>query len=152
MWISNGGFAYVYIVFARIEDDKYITAFIADRSMPGIVLGEEEPKLGLKSSSTRMVYFEDCKVPVENMLGGRGKGFYIAMNALNVGRIKLGAAVLEASRVVIKDSVMFGNERKQFKVPISSFGAIQHKLGQMTALLYAAESAIYRAGNEIEKN
>lgn len=112
MWISNGGFAYVFIVFARIENDKYITGFIADKSMDGIVLGEEEPKLGLRSSSTRMVYFEDVKVPVENLLGGRGKGFYIAMNALNVGRIKLGAGVLESCRNITSLGVSFANERK----------------------------------------
>lgn len=96
MWISNGGFAHVFIVFARIEEDKYISAFIVTKDMNGITLGEEEPKLGLNSSSTCMVYFDDCKVPVENLLGGRGKGFYIAMNALNVGRIKLGAGVLDS--------------------------------------------------------
>ena len=94
MWISNGGFAFLFIVFARIEDDKYITCFIAEKGMKGLVLGAEEPKLGLRSSSTCMVFFEDVKIPVENMLGERGKGFYIAMNALNVGRIKLGAGVL----------------------------------------------------------
>ena len=98
MWISNAGFAYVFIVFARIEQDKYITGFILDQSMEGIVLGEEEPKLGLRSSSTRMVYLEDVKCPVENLLGGRGQGFYMAMNALNVGRIKLGAGVLDSMR------------------------------------------------------
>jgi len=94
MWISNAGFAHVFIVFARIEDDKYITGFICTADMEGLTLGEEEPKLGLRSSSTRMVYFEDVKVPVENLLGGRGQGFYMAMNALNVGRIKLGVACI----------------------------------------------------------
>ena len=111
MWISNGGFADIFIVFARIEDDKYITGFITDKNMKGLVLGEEEPKLGLRSSSTRMVYFEDVKVPVENLLGGRGKGFYIAMNALNVGRIKLGAGVLESCRNLTSLAVSYANER-----------------------------------------
>ncbi len=124
MWISNAGFAYVFIVFARIENDKYITGFILDLSMEGIVLGEEEPKLGLKSSSTRMVYLEDVKVPVENLLGGRGNGFYMAMNALNVGRIKLGAGVLDSMRNITSLATNYANERKQFKVPISTFGAI----------------------------
>ena len=94
MWISNAGFAHVFIVFARIEDDKYITGFICTKDMDGLTLGEEEPKLGLRSSSTRMVYLEDVKVPVENLLGGRGQGFYMAMNALNVGRIKLGVGCI----------------------------------------------------------
>ena len=97
MWITNAGFAYIFITFARIEDDKYISCFIITKDMGGITLGNEEPKLGIRSSSTRMVYFEDCKVPIENLLGGRGKGFYIAMNALNVGRIKLGIATISTA-------------------------------------------------------
>jgi len=104
MWISNGGFAHVFIVFARIEKDKNITCFVLTKDMKGIVLGEEEPKLGLKSSSTRMVFLEDVKCPVENLLGERNGGFKIAMNALNVGRIKLCAGTLEACRIVTRDS------------------------------------------------
>jgi len=100
MWITNAGFSHVFIVFARIEDDKYISAFILDKSMKGIEIGEEEKKLGLRSSSTAMVFLEDVKCPVENLLGGRGKGFYIAMNALNVGRIKLGAGCLDAMKKI----------------------------------------------------
>ena len=112
MWISNGGFADIFIIFARIEDDRFITGFILDKTMPGLTLGAEEPKLGLHSSSTRMVFLEDVKVPAENLLGGRNKGFKIAMNALNGGRLKVCAAILDQSRVVISDSVSYANERK----------------------------------------
>ena len=152
MWISNAGFADIFIVFARIADDKNITGFILEKGMEGIVLGEEEYKLGLNSSSTRQVFFNDVKVPAENMLGGRGNGFKIAMNSLNVGRIKLSAAILDACRRVISQSIKYANERIQFKVPISKFGAIKHKLAEMASKTYAIESATYRSGNEIEKN
>ena len=152
MWISNAGFADVFIVFARIEDDKNITGFILEKGMEGINLGEEENKLGLNSSSTRQVFFNEVKVPVESMLGGRGNGFKIAMNALNVGRIKLSAAVLDACRRVIGLSTSYANERIQFGIPISKFGAIKHKLADMAVRTYAIESATYRAGNDIEKN
>ena len=152
MWISNAGFADVFIVFARIEDDKNITGFILEKEMEGITMGEEEYKLGLNSSSTRQLFFNDVKVPVENMLGGRGNGFKIAMNALNVGRIKLSAAILDACRRVIGLSTSYSNERIQFGIPIAKFGAIKHKLADMAVRTYAIESATYRAGNEIEKN
>ena len=152
MWISNAGFADVFIVFARIEDDKNITGFILEKGMEGITMGEEEYKLGLNSSSTRQVFFNDVKVPVESMLGGRGNGFKIAMNALNVGRIKLSAAILDACRRVIGLSTSYSNERIQFSIPIAKFGAIKHKLADMAVRTYAIESATYRAGNEIEKN
>ena len=152
MWISNAGFADVFIVFGRIEDDKNITGFILEKGMEGITMGEEEYKLGLNSSSTRQVFFNDVKVPVESMLGGRGNGFKIAMNALNVGRIKLSAAILDACRRVIGLSTIYSNERIQFGVPISKYGAIKHKLADMAVRTYAIESATYRAGNEIEKN
>ena len=152
MWISNAGFADVFIVFARIEDDKNITGFILEKEMEGITMGEEEYKLGLNSSSTRQVFFNDVKVPVESMLGGRGNGFKIAMNALNVGRIKLSAAILDACRRVIGLSTSYSNERIQFGIPIAKFGAIKHKLADMAVRTYAIESATYRAGNEIEKN
>ena len=152
MWISNAGFADVFIVFARIEDDKNITGFILEKEMEGITMGEEEYKLGLNSSSTRQVFFNDVKVPVESMLGGRGNGFKIAMNALNVGRIKLSAAILDACRRVIGLSTSYSNERIQFGIPIANFGAIKHKLADMAVRTYAIESATYRAGNEIEKN
>ena len=152
MWISNAGFADVFIVFSRIEDDKNITGFILEKGMEGITLGEEEHKLGLNSSSTRQVFFNEVKVPTENMLGGRGNGFKIAMNALNVGRIKLSAAVLDACRRVIGLSINYSNERIQFGIPIAQFGASRHKLADMAVRTYAIESATYRAGNDIEKN
>ena len=152
MWISNAGFADVFIVFARIEDDKNITGFILERGMEGITLGEEENKLGLNSSSTRQVFLNDVKVPIESLLGGRENGFKIAMNALNVGRIKLSAAVLDACRRVISLSTNYANERIQFGIPISKFGAIKHKLADMAVKTFAVESATYRAGAEIEKN
>ncbi|MBF04490.1 MAG: acyl-CoA dehydrogenase [Flavobacterium sp.] len=152
MWISNAGFCSVFIVFARIEDDKNITGFIVENDPSnGISLGDEEHKLGIRSSSTRQVFFNETKVPVENMLAGRGEGFKIAMNALNVGRIKLAAACLEAQRRTISGAVNYANERVQFKTPIASFGAIQSKLAEMATNAYAGESATYRAANDIEK-
>ncbi len=151
MWISNAGFCNTFIVFARIEDDKNITGFIVENDPSnGISLGEEEKKLGIHSSSTRQVFFSETKVPVENMLAGRGDGFKIAMNALNVGRIKLAAASLDAQRRVISTAVKYANERIQFKVPISSFGAIKLKLAEMATNAYVSESASYRAGKNIE--
>ena len=153
MWISNAGFAETFIVFARIEDDKNITGFIVeyDKDNPnGITLGEEEHKLGIHSSSTRQVFFSDTKVPVENMLSERGGGFKIAMNALNVGRIKLAAACLDAQRRVITEAVKYANERVQFKTPIVKFGAIKAKLAEMATSAYAGESACYRAAKDIE--
>ncbi|NHN24234.1 acyl-CoA dehydrogenase [Flavobacterium jejuense] len=151
MWISNAGFCQVFIVFARIEDDKNITGFIVENDPAnGISLGDEEHKLGIRSSSTRQVFFNETKVPVENMLAGRGEGFKIAMNALNVGRIKLAAACLEAQRRTITGAVVYANERQQFKTPISSFGAIQSKLAEMATNAYAGESASYRAAHNIE--
>lgn len=152
MWISNAGFCNVMIVFARIGDDKNITGFIVENDPSnGISMGDEEHKLGIRSSSTRQVYFNDTKVPVENMLAGRGEGFKIAMNALNVGRIKLAAACLEAQRRTISTAVNYANERIQFNVPISSFGAIQAKIAEMATNAYAGESATYRAASDIEK-
>ncbi|MBE9576763.1 acyl-CoA dehydrogenase family protein [Flavobacterium proteolyticum] len=151
MWISNAGFCNVFIVFARIEDDKNITGFIVENDPSnGISLGDEEHKLGIRSSSTRQVFFNETKVPVENMLAGRGEGFKIAMNALNVGRIKLAAACLEAQRRTITGAVNYANERVQFKTPISSFGAIQAKIAEMATNAYAGESATYRAASDIE--
>ncbi len=153
MWISNAGFCNMMIVFARIEDDKNITGFIVeyDSENPnGISLGEEEKKLGIHSSSTRQVFFNDTKVPVENMLSERGSGFKIAMNALNVGRIKLAGACLDAQRRSIDASVKYANDRVQFKTPIANFGAVQSKLAEMATSAYAGESASYRAAKDIE--
>jgi alkylation response protein AidB-like acyl-CoA dehydrogenase len=153
MWISNAGFCNVMIVFARIENDKNITGFIVEydrENTNGITLGEEEHKLGIRASSTRQVFFNETKVPVENMLAGRGEGFKIAMNALNVGRIKLAAACLEAQRRTISGAVNYANERIQFNTPISSFGAIQAKLAEITTNCYVDESATYRAAGDIQ--
>ena len=151
MWISNAGFCNLLIVFARIEDDKNITGFIVENDPSnGISMGDEEHKLGIRSSSTRQVFFNETKVPVENMLAGRGEGFKIAMNALNVGRIKLAAACLEAQRRTISGAVQYANERVQFKTPISNFGAIQAKIAEMATNAYAGESATYRAAADIE--
>lgn len=151
MWISNAGFASLFIVFARIEDDKYITGFIVENdSENGITFGEEEQKLGIHSSSTRQVFFNETKIPVENMLSERGNGFKIAMNALNVGRIKLAGACLDAQRRVITQATQYANERIQFNTPISKFGAIKAKLADMATAAYVGESAVYRAAKDIE--
>ncbi|NNK40002.1 MAG: acyl-CoA dehydrogenase, partial [Winogradskyella sp.] len=151
MWISNAGFCKLFIVFARIENDKNITGFIVENDPSnGITLGEEEHKLGIRASSTRQVFFNDCMVPVENMLSERGNGFKIAMNALNVGRIKLAAACLDSQRRITTTAVQYANERKQFKTPIADFGAIKAKIAEMAASTYAGESACYRAAKNIE--
>jgi alkylation response protein AidB-like acyl-CoA dehydrogenase len=153
MWISNAGFCNLMIVFARIEDDKNITAFIVeyDSENPnGIVLGEEEKKLGIKASSTRQVFFNETVVPTENMLSERSKGFKIALNSLNVGRIKLAAACLDASRRITTEGIKYANERVQFKTPISSFGAIQYKIAEMATKTFVSESGSYRAAKDIQ--
>ena len=151
MWISNAGFANMFIVFARIEDDKNITGFIVlNDPENGITLGDEENKLGIHASSTRQVFFNETKVPVDHMLAGRGQGFKIAMTALNVGRIKLGAACLDAQRRVIDNAVKYANERVQFKTPIAQFGAIKEKIARMATSCYVSESANYRAAHDIE--
>ncbi len=151
MWISNAGFCKLFIVFARIEKDKNITGFILENDPKnGITMGEEEHKLGIRSSSTRQVFFSDTVVPVENMLSERGNGFKIAMNALNVGRIKLAAACLDSQRRITTTAVQYAVERKQFKTPIADFGAIKVKLAHMATSTYAGESACYRAAKNIE--
>ncbi len=151
MWISNAGFCDVMIVFARIGDDKNITGFIVENDASnGISMGEEEHKLGIRASSTRQVFFNDTKVSVDNMLAGRGEGFKIAMNALNVGRIKLAAACLDSQRRVTSEAAKYANERIQFKTPIASFGAIKLKLAEMATSAYVGESATYRAAKNIE--
>jgi len=151
MWISNAGFCNVFIVFARIEDDKNITGFIVENNPSnGITMGEEEHKLGIRASSTRQVFFNDTKVPVENMLSERQNGFKIAMNALNIGRIKLAAACLDSQRRITTDAIVYANARQQFKTPISEFGAIKFKLAEMVTNTYVGESASYRAAKDIE--
>lgn len=151
MWISNAGFCDLFIVFARIEDDQYITGFIVENDPEnGITLGDEEKKLGIHSSSTRQVFFNDTVVPAENMLSERQAGFKIAMNALNVGRIKLAAACLEAQRRVTDEAVRYAKERIQFKTPIIEFGAIKAKIATMATNAYVGEAASYRAARNIE--
>lgn len=150
MWISNAGFADLFIVFAKIEDDKNLTAFIVEKTFGGITMNEEEKKMGIKGSSTRQVFFNDCPVPVENMLSERGNGFKIAVNILNIGRIKLGAGVLGGVRTVTSLAIQYSTDRKQFGVSINTFGAIKSKLAEMAAKIYASESLCYRAGQDIE--
>jgi alkylation response protein AidB-like acyl-CoA dehydrogenase len=150
MWITNGGFADILIVFAKIEDDKNLSAFIIEKGFGGITMNEEEKKMGIKGSSTRQIFFNDCKVPVENMLSERENGFKIAVNILNVGRIKLGAAALGGSKGALEESIKYANERKQFGKSISEFGAIKYKLAEMTLKIYASESGHYRAGQNID--
>lgn len=151
IWISNAGFADILTVFAKIEDDKNLTAFIVPNdSKNGISFGNEEEKLGLNSSSTRQVFFNETKVPVENMLSERGNGFKIAMNSLNVGRIKLAVACIDAQKRVTKLSVQYANEREQFKTKIIDFEAIKQKIAQMATDTYVGESACYRASKDIE--
>ena len=151
MWISNAGFCSLFIVFARIEDDKNITGFIVENDPSnGISMGEEEHKLGIRASSTRQVFFNETKVPVGNMLSERGNGFKIAMNALNVGRIKLAAACLDAQRRVTTGAIKYAVERVQFNTSISQFGAVRQKIAEMATSCYAGESATYRAAKDIE--
>jgi alkylation response protein AidB-like acyl-CoA dehydrogenase len=150
MWITNAGFADVFTVFAQVDGDKF-TGFIVDRNTEGLSLGEEEHKMGIKGSSTRQVFFSDCKVPVENVLGEIGKGHLIAFNILNIGRAKLAAAALGAAKQVSSRSVEYANTREQFKLPIARFGAIRHKLAEQTIRIFALESAIYRVSQLIEE-
>jgi alkylation response protein AidB-like acyl-CoA dehydrogenase len=150
MWITNAGFAHVFIVFAKIDDDKNLSAFIVEKDFGGITLNPEEHKMGIKGSSTRQIFFNDCKVPVENLLSERGNGFKIAVNILNVGRIKLAAAALGGSKAIITHAVEYANQRNQFGHSIGTYGAIQHKLGEQALMAYACESALYRATRNIE--
>tara|TARA_R110001592_G_scaffold243783_1_gene504881 strand:+ start:125516 stop:127318 length:1803 start_codon:yes stop_codon:yes gene_type:complete len=152
IWISNAGFADVFTVFARIESDQYLTAFIVEKGNPGMSFGEEENKLGIRASSTRQVFFNDCEVEASALLGERNGGFKIAMNSLNYGRIKLAVACMDAARRVITHSVSYANERKQFGVAISSFGALQFKMAEMLTRTWVAEGAVYRAGQDIENH
>lgn len=150
MWITNANFADVQTVFAKIEKDRVLSAFIVERNMPGVVVNPDEHKMGIKGSSTAQIFYNDVKVPVENLLGVRGEGFRIALSILHMGRIKLGANVLGASKKAISDSVKYANERKQFGVFISSFGAIKYKLAEQVIKTFALESAIYRLSKDID--
>ncbi|RZK41178.1 MAG: acyl-CoA dehydrogenase [Pedobacter sp.] len=150
MWITNGGFADIFIVFAKIDDDKNLTAFIIEKDFGGITMNPEEHKMGIKGSSTRQVFFNDCHVPIENMLSDRENGFKIAVNILNIGRIKLAAAAIGGSKEVLNLAVNYSNERIQFERPISKYGAIRFKIAEMAAKIYAVEAANYRAGQNID--
>jgi alkylation response protein AidB-like acyl-CoA dehydrogenase len=150
MWITNAGFAEVFIVFAQLDGDKF-TGFIVERGYPGISFGEEEHKMGIKGSSTRQVFFMDCKVPKENLLGEIGKGHLIAFNILNIGRAKLAAAALGSSKRVSTLAINYANTREQFKLPIAKFGAIRHKLAEQAIRIFASESAMYRVSDLIDQ-
>lgn len=150
MWITNAGFADVFTVFAQVDGDKF-TGFIVDRDSEGLSFGAEEHKLGIKGSSTRMVFFENVKIPASNLLGQIGKGHHIAFNVLNTGRFKLGASVLGGSKKVMDESVSYANDRIQFKQKISSFGAIQHKIAEMAIQNFLSESALYRTSHFINE-
>jgi len=150
MWITNGGFADVQTVFAKIDNDRVYSAFIIEKAWDGVVINPEEKKMGIKGSSTVQIFYNDVKVPVENLLGKRGGGFRIALNILHMGRIKLGGTVLGAARRAITQSVQYANERKQFGQPISNFGAIKHKLGEQVIRTFTTESAVYRVSKNID--
>jgi alkylation response protein AidB-like acyl-CoA dehydrogenase len=149
-WITNGGFADIYTVFAKIDGDKF-TAFIVEREFEGFTRGPEEHKMGIKGSSTVQLYFQDCKVPVENVLGEIGKGHIIAFNILNIGRLKLASAAIGGAKLALTDSIEYANTREQFKTPIANFGAIKHKLAEMAIKIYADESALYRTAKWIDE-
>ena len=148
-WITNSGFADVFTVFAKIDGDKF-SAFIVEKGTPGLSLGEEEHKMGIKGSSTRMVFFEDCKIPAENLLGEIGKGHIIAFNILNIGRLKLCAAALGGAKKAMDISVQYAITREQFQTSIANFGAIKHKLAEMAIYLFVTESALYRTAQYID--
>jgi alkylation response protein AidB-like acyl-CoA dehydrogenase len=150
MWITNGGFADVFVVFAKIDNDKNLSAFIVEKSFGGITMNEEEKKMGIKGSSTRQIFFNDCKVPVENLLSERENGFKIAVNILNIGRIKLGVAAVGGSKMAISKAIKYSTERKQFGVSINTFGAIKHKIAEAVTRIFASESAHYRASQNID--
>jgi alkylation response protein AidB-like acyl-CoA dehydrogenase len=150
MWITNAGFADVQTVFAKIDNDRVLSAFIVDRDTPGIVVTPDEKKMGIKGSSTAQIFFTDVKIPVGNLIGTRGEGFRIALSILHMGRIKLGANVLGAAKKAINDSVKYANERKQFGTAIATFGSIKHKLAEQVIRVFAIESAIYRVSKDIE--
>jgi alkylation response protein AidB-like acyl-CoA dehydrogenase len=149
-WITNGGFADIYTVFAKIDGEQF-TAFIIERGTEGFTQGPEEHKMGIKGSSTVQLYFQDCKVPVENVLGEIGKGHIIAFNILNIGRLKLGAATLGGARRAITTSVQYAKTREQFKLPIVKFGAIRHKLAEMAIQMWVGETALYRVSKNIDE-
>ena len=151
MWITNGGFADIFIVFAKIDDDKDLSAFIIEKDFGGVEIGKEEKKMGIKASSTVQLYFSNCPVPVENLLGEREGGLKIALNILNSGRAKLAAGGVGGAKFALTQSIKYANQREQFKTPISQFGAIKHKIGEIASRAFAVESAIYRTGFNIDR-
>jgi alkylation response protein AidB-like acyl-CoA dehydrogenase len=151
MWITNGGFADIFIVFAKIENDENLSAFIVEKAFGGIELGKEEKKLGIKASSTVQVFFNNCPVPKENLLANRGDGFKMALNILNTGRIKLAAGSVGGAKFACSNSVHYATQRFQFEKSIAEFGAIQHKIGEMATRAFAVESALYRTGRMIDQ-
>ena len=151
MWITNAGFADTLVVFAKINTDRVLSAFIVESKYPGVVIGPDEHKMGIKGSSTAQIYFNDVKVPVENLLGKRGEGFRIALSILHMGRLKLGANVIGAAKTAINVSVKYANERKQFGVFIYSFDTLKHKLAEQVIHLFASESAVYRVGHDLDR-
>ncbi len=150
MWITNGGFSDTQVVFAKIDNDRVLSAFIVESNWPGVVIGPDEHKMGIKGSSTTQIYYNDVKVPVENLIGNRGEGFRVALSILHMGRMKLGANVIGAAKQAINQSVQYANERKQFNTLISNFGAIKYKLAEMAIRTFAHESAIYRVSKDID--
>ena len=150
IWITNAGFADVFTVFAKLNGDKF-TAFIVEKGAPGLSLGEEEHKMGIKGSSTRMVFFEDCKIPVENLLGEIGRGHIIAFNILNIGRLKLCAAALGGAKRALAGTITYAKNREQFKTSIANFGAVKHKLAEMAIRIFATESSLYRTAAWIDE-
>ncbi len=151
MWITNSGFADIMTVFAKIDNDRVLSAFIVERTFPGISFNPEEKKMGIKGSSTRQIFFNDVKVPVENMLAKRGQGYRIALNILHMGRLKLGGNVVGAAKDTINHSVNYSNERKQFGMLINNFGSIKHKLAQQVIKTFSTESAVYRASKNVDQ-
>lgn len=150
MWITNAGFADMFIVFAKIGEDAKLSAFIVEKAFGGITLGDEEKKMGIKGSSTRQVFFNEVKVPAENLLGARGQGFKIALNVLNTGRIKLGANCIGVGKKAMRFAVTYANERHQFGQAIANFGAIKHKIAEMAMRIYAIDAAIFRTAHNID--
>ncbi|MCB0570622.1 MAG: acyl-CoA dehydrogenase family protein [Phaeodactylibacter sp.] len=151
VWITNGGFADVFIVFAKIDDDENLSAFIVERYFEGFSVGPEEKKMGIKGSSTVQIYFDQCKVPVENLLGQRQAGFKMALNILNGGRIKAGAGGIGGAQLSLRKAVLYAVERQQFGKPIAEFGAIQYKIGDITTRAFAGEAAVFRTAALIDR-
>lgn len=151
MWITNAGFADIQTVFAKIDNDRVLSSFIVERNTPGVVVNPDEHKMGIKGSSTAQIFYNDVKIPIENLIGSRGEGFRIALSILHMGRLKLGANVVGAAKKTINDSVKYANERKQFGVLISTFGSIKHKLAEQVIRTFASESAIYRVSKDIDE-